>query len=95
MSNDGDRQATLRTSTAVFLAAMKLPLDYNGDWLAKFDMNSIPGSDYNGRLLAFINAQLGTSYTEINGAKYAYAVAQSTTGAKSFNELGPFTIVGG
>ena len=91
MSNDGDRQAVLRTSTGK-------ALDYNGDWLARFDSNlpsPIPAGDFNGRLLAFINTQLGTSYTEINGAKQAYAIAQSTTGAKSFNELGPFTIVGG
>ncbi len=88
MSNDGDRQAVLRTSTAK-------ALDYNGDWLAKFDANAVPAGDYNGRLLAFINTQLGTSYTEINGAKYAYAVAQTTTGAKTFDGLGSFTIVGG
>lgn len=88
MSNDGDRQAVLRTSTGK-------SLDYNGDWLAKFDANAIPAGDFNGRLLAFINAQLLTTYTEINSAKQAYAVAQTTTGAKSFNELGPFTIVGG
>ncbi|WP_375764227.1 hypothetical protein ACE10X_13170 [Bradyrhizobium sp. Pha-3] len=88
MSNDGDRQQVLRTSTGK-------ALDYNGDWLAKFDANSIAAGDYNGRLLAFINAQLGTSYTEINGAMHAYALSQTTTGAKSFKELGPFTIVGG
>ncbi|WP_038950384.1 hypothetical protein [Bradyrhizobium genomosp. III] len=88
MSNDGDREQTLRTSTGV-------ALDYNGDWLAKFDANAVPGSDYNGRLLAFINSQLGTSYDEINGAKYAYATAQSIDGALSFNELGTSTIVGG
>ena len=86
--SDGERQAVLRASTAK-------ALDYNGDWLAKFDANSITAGDYNGRMLAFINAQLGTSYTEINGAKHAYAIAQTTTGAKSFNELGAFTIVGG
>lgn len=88
MSNDSDREQTLRTSTGA-------ALDYNGDWLAKFDANAIPAGDYNGRLLAFINAQLGTSYHEINGAKYAYATAQSINGALSFNELGSFTIVGG
>lgn len=88
MSNDGDRQAVLRTSTGK-------ALDYNGDWLAKFDANSIAAGDYNGRLLGFINAQLGTAYTEINGAKHAYAIAQTTNGAKSFNEFGTFTIVGG
>lgn len=86
--SDGERQAVLRTSTGK-------ALDYNGDWLAKFDANSIAAGEYNGRMLAFINAQLGTSYTEINGAKHAYAISQTTNGAKSFNELGPFTIVGG
>ena len=88
MSNDGDRQAVLRTST---LKAF----DYNGDWHAKFDANAIPTGEYNGRLLAFINAQLGTAYTEINGAKYAYAIARTTNGATSADGLGPFTIVGG
>lgn len=86
--SDGQRQAVLRTSTGK-------ALDYNGDWLAKFDANSIAAGEYNGRMLAFINAQLGTSYTEINGAKHAYAISQTTNSAKSFNELGPFTIVGG
>lgn len=88
MSNDGDRQAVLRTSTGK-------ALDYNGDWHAKFDANAVPAGDYNGRMLSFINTQLGTAYTEINGAKYAYAIARTTNGAKSFNELGTFTIVGG
>jgi len=88
MSNDGDRQVVLRTSTGK-------ALDYNGDWLAKFDANGIGAGDFNGRMLAFINAQLVTNFTEINGALNAYAVARSTTGAKTFNELGPFTIVGG
>lgn len=87
-SNQGDQQATLRAFTGK-------ALNLEGDWMAKFDANSIPGDTFNGRMIAFINSQLGTSYTEINGAKYAYAINQSTTGAKSFNELGPFTIVGG
>jgi hypothetical protein len=89
-NNQGDRQQTLRTSTGK-------ALNYEGDWLAKFDANAIAAGTFNGRLLAFINAQLAPTvpYTEINGAMYAYAIAQTTTGAKSFNELGPFTIVGG
>jgi hypothetical protein len=87
-SNQGDRQQTLRTSTAKALSL-------EGDWMARFDVSSIPGQTFNGRMIAFINAQLGTTYTEINGAKYAYAISQTTTGAKSFNELGPFTLVGG
>lgn len=65
--------------------------------MAKFDANLIAAGPFNGRLLAFINAQLGTTYTEINGAMNAYANSQSTAVVKptSFNELGAFTIVGG
>ena len=88
MSNDGDRQQVMRTSTSK-------ALDYNGDWMAKFDAAGIAAGDFNGRMLAFVNAQLAASFTEINSALRAYAIAQTTTGAKSFNELGPFTIVGG
>jgi hypothetical protein len=87
-SNQGDRQQTLRTSTGK-------ALNYEGDWMARFDVSAIPGQTFNGRMIAFISAQLGTTFTEINGAMYAYAIAQTTTGAKSFNELGPFTLVGG
>lgn len=88
MSNDGDRQKVLRTSTGK-------ALDYNGDWMAKFDANGIAAGTFNERMIAFINVQLSASYTEINSALRAYAIAQTTTNAKSFNELGPFTIVGG
>ena len=91
-SNQGDRQQTLRTSTGK-------ALNYEGDWMAKFDANSIAAGTFNGRLLAFINAQLlpTVPFTELNGAMNAYAASQSTAVVKptSFNELGPFTIVGG
>jgi hypothetical protein len=52
-------------------------LTYEGDSLAYFDSQSVASGDYNGRLLAWINQALGTSYTEINGAKTALANAGS------------------
>ncbi len=83
-SNQGDRQATVRASTGT-------AYDYQGDWMALFDSAGIAAGDFNGRLLAWINSQLSTSYTEVNGAMYAFAASQ---GAYSWNELGTFTIGG-
>jgi hypothetical protein len=68
MTNQSDRQADARSSTGTSLT-------YEGDSLAYFDSQSVPAGDYNGRLLAWINQALGTSYTEINGAKTALAIA--------------------
>jgi hypothetical protein len=68
MTNQSDRQADARSSTSTTLT-------YEGDSLAYFDSQSVPAGDYNGRLLAWINQALGTSYTEINGAKNALAVS--------------------
>lgn len=68
MTNQSDRQADARSSTGTTLT-------YEGDTLAYFDQQGVPAGDYNGRLLAWINQALGTSYTEINGAKTALAIA--------------------
>lgn len=84
-TNDGLRQASVRAATGT-------ARDYNGDWSALFDQAAIPAGPWNGRLLAWINAQLGTSYAEINGAMNAFAVSQ---GAPSWSALGTFTIGGG
>lgn len=84
-TNDGLRQATVRASTGT-------AYDYNGDWHALFDQAGIAKGPFEGRLLAWINAQLSTSYTEINGAKNAFAVSQ---GVGCWDELGTFTIGGG
>ena len=86
-SNQSDRQATVRASTGTALS-------YEGDWHALFTAASIPAGDFNGRLLQWINAQLGSSYTELNGAMQAFAIANSTTGAQSWQALGAFTIGG-
>ena len=70
-SNQEARQTELRaqTSTTENIA---------GDWHALWDAQSIaPGGTFNERMLAWINDQLSTSYTNLNGAMYAYASDQS------------------
>ena len=81
MSNQGDRQQTARTASGVALT-------YNGDMLALFDNKSVAAGDFNGRQLAYINAKLGVTYTNLPSAMVALAVAN---GSKTWNELGTFT----
>lgn len=61
---------------------------WNGDWIALFDAAGIAAGDFNGRMLAWINAQLGTSYTSLVTAQNALAVNQ---GAASWGQLGAFS----
>jgi len=68
MTNQGGVQAAIRAITST-------TLDYNGDWHALFDNQSIPAGDFNGRLLQFINQVLSTSYASLPQAQQAYAVA--------------------
>jgi hypothetical protein len=63
-------------------------LDYNGDWHAVFDTAAIPPGDTSGRMLAWINLKLGTTYKEVNGAMYAFAAAN---GAATWGGMGTFT----
>lgn len=84
-TNDGLRQASVRAATGT-------ALDYNGDWRALFDQAGIAPGPFNGRMLAWINAQLGTGHPEINGALDAFAISQ---GAPNWSSLGTFTIGGG
>ena len=79
--NQSDQQASIRAVTGTAWT-------YEGDWHALFDQAGIASGDYNGRLLAWINSTLGTSYTELNGAMNAFAVSQS---APSWNEMGTFS----
>jgi len=81
MSNQSLRQESVRavTSTAY---------DYNGDWIALFNARSIPAGSFENRMLAYINGQLLSNYTNVNDAMRAFAVANS---APSWNELGTFT----
>ena len=67
----GDIQASANLATG-------LNLDYNGALHALFDLAGIAKGDFNGRLLAWINFQLGATYTEINGAMAALAAANGS-----------------
>lgn len=60
------RQASIRTRTGK-------AQPFNGDWHDLFDRNGIAPGPYDGRLLRWCNLQMGTSYTDVSGAKTAYA----------------------
>ena len=82
-TNQELRQISIRAVTGT-------ALDLDSDWSALFDLQGIPQGDWDCRLLAWINAKLGTFYTEINGAKAAYAISK---GAPDWGSLGSFTII--
>lgn len=80
MTQQEARQAAVRAVTGT-------ALDYDGDWEALFDAASIAKGDFNGRMLAWINHTLGTTYTEINGALQALA---ANNNAFNFSSMGTF-----
>ena len=79
-TNQGDVQQSIRdiTSTAG---------DYNGDWSALFDDASIDAGDWNGRLLAYINATLSASHTNLPAAQQAFAEAAGFNNWSSMNDI--------
>jgi hypothetical protein len=80
MSQQGLRQASVRTVSSTVL-------DYNGDWHAMWDAQSIPAGTFNERMLTYINTKLSTTYTEINGAMAALA---ANLGVSDFGSIGTF-----
>jgi hypothetical protein len=78
--NQSDRQASVRTITST-------ELSYEGDFHALFDAAAIPSGTFNERLLAWINQKLVASYTNIDSAKAALAVAN---GSNTWDQLGTF-----
>lgn len=82
MTNQSDLQASVRALTGTAWT-------YEGDFEALFDGASIPKTDFNGRLLAWINQTLGAGYTEINGAKQAYASALGFYNWNALNTVDP------
>lgn len=82
MSNQSGIQASIRAFTGT-------AYNYEGDWHALFDLQSIPAGDFNGRLLRWINTQLGSNYDEINSAMNAYA---RNAGVASWNELSSLSL---
>lgn len=85
MSNQGLVQQSVRDSTGT-------ALNYNGDWHALFDAGGIAAGSFNGRLLAWINTTLGTSYPDLPGAMQAFAVDQGYT---NWSSMGTITLTGG
>ena len=84
MSNQEKRQQSVRASTGTAYS-------YEGDWMALFGAAGITSGVFNERMLAWINAQLSSAYTNVNDAMRAFAVSQGVT---TWNELGTFTIGG-
>lgn len=80
-TNQEARHAAVRASTGT-------ALDYNSDWSALFDQASIPASEWDGRFLAWINAQLTTSYASLPQAMQAYAVSQGAYNWNAVTSLG-------
>lgn len=80
MSNQGGVQAAIRASTGT-------TLDYNGDWHALFDADSIETGPFNERLLDWINFKMTASYTSLPEAMQAYAEDQGFNNWSSMNTL--------
>lgn len=68
-------------------AATGTSLGWTGDWGTLFDNASIAASNFDGRLLAWINVKLGSSYTNVMGAQNAYALARGYAG---WSQMGLF-----
>ncbi len=72
-------------------AATGSALDHDGDWHALFDLAGILAGPFDGRMLAWINGQLGTAYGEVNGAMAAFA---ARWGCPSWSAMGAFSVAG-
>jgi hypothetical protein len=80
MTNQSDKQESIRTITGTTGT-------YEGDWHALFDAAVIDAGTFEGRLLAWINAKLAASYTELNSAMAALAIDNGYT---DWNSMGAF-----
>jgi len=80
MSQQGLRQASVRLVTGTTST-------YEGDFHALFDGDLIPNGPFNQRLLAWINAKLSQSNTDVNQAMQSLADANS---AYNFSSMGTF-----
>lgn len=80
-TNNEARQIAIRTVTSTTGTV-------NEDWLALFTARSIAAGTFNERLIQYINAELTTTYTDVNLAIQAFATAQSDY---NFSSMGTFT----
>ena len=60
----------------------------NEDWIALFNTKLITAGTFNERLIKYINAELTTTYTDVNLAIQAFATDQSDY---NFSSMGTFT----
>ncbi len=81
MSQQSLRQASIRAVTGTTHT-------HEGDWHALFTAAGIAAGPFEGRMLAWINARLTASHTDVNNAMAAFAAAES---ASTFQSIGTFT----
>ena len=82
MSKQQERQNAVRIATGTAYT-------YNDDWMALFTADGITSGMFTERMLAWINARLGSSYATLPDAQRAFAELQ---GVPSWNEMGDFAI---
>lgn len=82
-TNQEDRQASVRASTGTAYF-------HNDDWLALFAASSITTGGFNDRMLAWLNATMGTAYQFLGDAQRAFAVS---LGVSRWDEIGAFSII--
>ena len=80
MSNQSGVQQAIRDSTGITGT-------WSEDWSALFDADGTAAGTWNERMLAWINATLTASYTNINAAMQAYAVDQGFANWSSMNTI--------
>ena len=84
MSQQGLLQGSVRAVTGTALT-------WEGDWHALFDLDGIPAGTWNGRMLAWINDFLGTTYPDLPGAQAAMA---AEAGASNWSSIGDMDLSG-
>lgn len=81
MSNTSGVQAACREYAEATVG------DPVANWHAVFDKDGTPAGDFNGRMLAWINFKLGTTYSDLAGAQHAFAVDQGFNNWASMNTV--------
>ena len=81
MSQQSLRQTSIRAVTSTTGT-------HEEDWIALFDVRSIPAGQFNARMIGYVNNKLTAAYTEVNAAMAALA---ADAGAHDFQSMGTFT----
>lgn len=83
-TNQEGQHAAIRASTGTSRS-------YNEDWHAVFDGDGVAAGNFDSRMLAWINLNLGTSYTNVNAARAAYAISQGFVSWSSMSTASVYT----